>query len=237
MTAAQHQAYHELWPKYGLGTRLGEQGTDDFQFEQLFDEQFSAHKPLMLEIGFGMGDSLLQMATRYPQHNYLGIEVHTPGVGRLLRLIAQQQISNLKVFHTDALWVLQHYLPESVLDAVYIFFPDPWPKKRHHKRRLIQVDFVHLLDSRLKPGGLFHVATDWENYAQWIIDTLDGLRCAEKNTDHAPDQACLHWRNLADSDTAPFVPRPEWRLPSKFERKGLAKGHIIRDILYQKEKT
>jgi tRNA (guanine-N7-)-methyltransferase len=170
-------------------------------------------KPLVLEIGFGMGDSLATMAQANPQLGFVGIEVHLPGVGRLLRLIESEQMDNLKIIHHDAVEVLQTMVSTAIFDRIHIFFPDPWPKKRHHKRRLIQPAFLQLVNKALKPGGMLHIATDWEHYAQAIQETL-------ANT----------------PDFMPFessYPR-QLRTDTKFEQRGLRLGHGVWDLLYLK---
>jgi tRNA (guanine-N7-)-methyltransferase len=169
----------------------------------------------VLEIGFGMGETTAQIAAAHPEIDYLGIEVHTPGVGSLLNRIDALGLHNVRVIQHDAVEVLEHMLPPGSLDGVHVFFPDPWPKKRHHKRRLIQRAFVALLASRMKPGAYVHVATDWEDYAQQILEVLSGEQALE-NTTHG------------------FAPRPERRPETKFERRGVALGHRVWDAVFRR---
>ena len=163
MTPGQRRALEEAWPFYGLETNNG-----FLNLAELFPEG-----PIVLEIGFGMGDSLLEMATANPDVNYIGVEVHRPGVGHLLNRAEEQGLKNLKVFGEDSIDVLKLAVPEHSLDVVQIFFPDPWHKKKHHKRRLINPEFVELVASRLKQTGILHIATDWAEYAESIEETLN----------------------------------------------------------------
>ena len=171
----------------------------------------------MLEIGFGMGDSLVAMAEQNPESRYLGIEVHTPGVGKLLAAVERRGIHNLKVFSDDAVQVLEDVIPVNSVDLMQIFFPDPWHKKRHHKRRLIQPDFVSLAVSRLASGGHMHLATDWEPYAEHMMDVLSATEALE---------------NVAGERQ--FSPRPESRPETKFEHRGHRLGHGVWDLLFTK---
>lgn len=180
------------------------------------DTLFPGPAPLTLEIGFGMGDSLLEMAIKQPQQNFLGIEVHLPGVGKLIHGIVQAGITNLKLIRHDAREVLQFGIAPDSLAGIQIFFPDPWHKKRHHKRRLIQREFVELLSSRLQSGGQLHLATDWEEYAQQMLEVLE---------------CCRDLRNSAG--TLHFAP-PGNRPVTKFERRGRKLGHGIRDLVFVK---
>ena len=163
MTAGQRRALEELWPLYGIAT-----GTAPLQFDQLFPRP----APVILEIGFGNGDNLAAMAHNLPEYNFLGIEVHEAGVGHCLLRIAEQQTENVRVIKDDAVEVLRDRIPNNSLHRINLFFPDPWHKKRHHKRRIVQPDFVALLADKLESGGLFHVATDWENYAEHIAEVM-----------------------------------------------------------------
>ena len=199
----QAQAFEKLLPEYGIA--FSEQTLD---LSSLFKQQ----APIVLEIGFGMGDSLAQMALDHPEYNYIGIEVHKPGVGSLLATIEEKQIKNLRLFHHDAVEVLEHSVPDRSLDRVQIFFPDPWPKKRHHKRRLIQQPFVTLLARKLKPGGVLHIATDWKNYAESIEELM------AKQTD---------FKRLP-ADTVHQRPM------TKFEKRGINLGHGVWDLFYKK---
>src|SRR5262245_27339760 len=163
LTAAQARAHAELMPRYGI----------PYTGEPLdLDRVFGRAAPAVLEIGFGMGDTTAEIAAANPGTDYLGVEVHTPGVGSLLARVAAMNLANVRVIQHDAVEVLEHMLVPVALDGVHIFFPDPWPKKRHHKRRLVRSPLVALLASRMKPGAYLHVATDWEDYAQQILEVL-----------------------------------------------------------------
>jgi len=171
--------------------------------------------PKILEIGFGMGETSAAIAAANPHQDYLGIEVHTPGVGSLCKLIAEGGLSNLRIVQHDAVEVLQNMIQPGVLSGVHIFFPDPWPKARHHKRRLLQPPLVALLASRLKAGGYIHCATDWENYAEQMLAVLSAETTLE---------------NTADG----FAPRPDYRPLTKFEQRGLRLGHGVWDLVFRK---
>ena len=164
----------------------------------------------MIEIGFGNGQALVEMAQAEPEHRFIGVEVHPPGVGRLLNALHEQAIENVCVAMVDAVALLKHDIPDNALSGVRIYFPDPWPKKRHHKRRLIQPDFVELLYAKLKPHGRVHLATDWAPYAEWMVEVFAGNPRFERVTD----------------TTA-------WRPSTHFERRGQRRGHAIVDLLYQ----
>ena len=174
---------------------------------------FSRHAPLIVEIGFGMGEATAAIAQTLADNNFIGIEVHTPGVGALLKLIGEHNISNLRIIQHDAVEVLNEMIADDSLAGFHIFFPDPWPKKRHHKRRLIQPELVALLTQKLGPNGFLHLATDWEEYAQHMLAVLSAAP-GLKNT------------------AAGFAPRPAYRGTSGFERKGLAKGHGVWDLVF-----
>ncbi len=208
MTPSQERALEELWPRYGV--EAGEGALD-------LAALFASTNPVYLEIGFGMGDSLLALARRYPERNYLGIEVHRPGVGRLLNLAAQHGVQNLRVMSADAVEVLTKNIPGDALDGIYLFFPDPWHKKRHHKRRIVQPAFTHLIARKLKHGGVFHMATDWEHYAHWSLEILN----------HTPGL-----KNLAPDDG--FASNQGDRPPTKFERRGLKLGHGVWDLMFSR---
>ena len=203
LTPSQERALLELWPSYGV----------DFSPELLdFDGLFGRHAPVVLEIGFGNGDSLVQQAIERSDMNFLGIEVHEPGVGHCLLKAQEAGLSNLKLIRHDAIEVLSHQVPLDSLQRVNIYFPDPWPKKRHHKRRMIQPAFLELIHSRLNVDGALHIATDWENYAEHIDEVLGHaalFRCDERR-EHEGDA-------------------PLDRPGTKFERRGLRKGHRIWD--------
>lgn len=176
---------------------------------------FGRVAPTLLEIGFGMGRTTAEIAAAHPQNNYLGVEVHTPGVGSLLKEIQTQGLSNIRIIQHDAVEVLTHMLTDGQISGIHIYFPDPWPKKRHHKRRLIQPDLVALLTHKLAPGGYLHCATDWEEYALQMLEVL-GAEPQLKNT------------------AADFSPRPPWRPVTKFEQRGLNLGHGVWDLLFEK---
>jgi len=206
LTAAQQRACDELLPRYGIPFR-------DARLD--LDQVFGRPAPRILEIGFGMGETTADIAARHPENDYLGIEVHTPGVGSLLKRIADARLTNVRVIQHDAVEVLQAMIPEASLDGVHIYFPDPWPKKRHHKRRLLQPSFTALLASRMKPGAYVHVATDWEDYALAILEVLRAEPALENTA-------------------AEFAPRPQWRPETKFEARGLKLGHRVWDVLFRR---
>jgi tRNA (guanine-N7-)-methyltransferase len=207
ITAGQQRALRECWPRYGL------------EADALLDlaQVFGRDAPRTLEIGFGNGASLATMAAQQPQHDFIGIEVHRPGVGHLLQLIEEQGLGNVRVMREDAVQVLQHCIADDSLDRVLLFFPDPWHKKRHHKRRIVQPDFIELLASKIRHGGRLHMATDWEDYAQHMVEVMSGSTA---------------FRNCAASGA--FVPRPEYRPVTKFEQRGQRLGHGVWDLVYEK---
>ncbi len=206
-TAAQARAQRELLPVYGIA--YAPQALE-------LDRVFGRAAPKVLEIGFGMGDTTATIAAAHPDIDYLGVEVHPPGVGSLLNRIRALALANVRVIQHDAVEVLTHMIAPASLAGVHIFFPDPWPKKRHHKRRLIQPQFAALLAARMAPGAYLHVATDWEDYAQQILDVLAAQRAL---------------RNTASG----FAPRPDTRPETKFERRGVALGHRVWDVVFRKQ--
>ena len=210
MTPGQQRGWDEGFPQYGLSA---EQGALDW------DDQFGASGRRIVEIGFGMGDSLIQMAQADPGAQFIGIEVHRPGVGRLLSRVLTEKIQNVRVYAEDAVDVFAQSLALESLDAIHIFFPDPWHKKRHHKRRLIQPGWVREITQRLKAGGYLHLATDWEPYAEHMFDVLDDVPSL-KNASGAPRTA---------------VPRPDYRPLTKFEARGERLGHRVQDLVYLKQ--
>lgn len=210
MTPGQQRGWDEGFPQYGLSA---EQGALDW------DDQFGASGRRIVEIGFGMGDSLIQMAQADPGAQFIGIEVHRPGVGRLLSRVLAEKIQNVRVYAEDAVDVFAQSLTLESLDAIHIFFPDPWHKKRHHKRRLIQPGWMREITQRLKAGGYLHLATDWEPYAEHMFDVLDDVPSL-KNASGAPRTA---------------VPRPDYRPLTKFEARGERLGHRVQDLVYLKE--
>jgi len=206
VTSAQQRAHEELLPRFGV------------PFSSSFldlDRVFGRTAPRILEIGFGMGETTADIASRHPGTDYLGVEVHTPGVGGLLKRIAALGLVNVRVIQHDAVDVLEKMIPPASLDGVHVFFPDPWPKKRHHKRRLIQPPLVALLASRMKAGAYLHVATDWEEYAQLILEVLSG-------------------EPLLANTAGTFAPRPEHRPLTKFEARGLKLGHGVWDLMFRR---
>ncbi|MBI1423640.1 MAG: tRNA (guanosine(46)-N7)-methyltransferase TrmB [Gammaproteobacteria bacterium] len=207
-TLEQQRAMDELMPRFGLIP-----GDSVFDLEQVFGRGGECH----LEIGFGNGASLLAMAQANPERNYLGIEVHRPGVCNLLLEIEKADINNIRVINADAMEVLTHNLADAALDAVYLFFPDPWHKTRHHKRRLVQMPFVEMVYRRLKPGGILHMATDWEHYAKHMLSVVSQVN---------------GFTNLATNGQ--FCERPAYRLLTRFEQRGLRLGHGVWDLLFKK---
>jgi len=203
LTPSQQRALDELWPSYGID--VGREPLD-------FDALFGRHASVVLEIGFGNGDTLVQQARDNPELNFVGIDVHEPGVGHCLMKAKDAGVSNLRLVKHDAIEVLRDQIPAESLQRVNIYFPDPWPKKRHHKRRMIQAEFLELLASRLKPHGALHIATDWANYAEQIDEVLD----------HSAIFACDERREHGGDEP---LDRPR----TKFEQRGLRKGHRIFD--------
>lgn len=206
LSNAQQRACATLLPVFGIP--FATQVVD-------LDRVFGRRAPRYVEIGFGMGETTAAIAAAHPQNDYLGIEVHTPGVGSLLKLLGERNLRNVRIVQHDAVDVLQHMLAPESVDGAHIFFPDPWPKKRHHKRRLIQPAFVALLASRLRPGSHVHVATDWQEYAAQVLDTL------------AAEPALIN-------STDGYAPRPDYRPVTKFERRGVALGHGVWDVVFRK---
>lgn len=206
MSQAQERFYADMMPKVGI--QYAPQQID-------LEAVFGRSAPKILEIGFGMGETTARIAESCPDNDYLGVEVHTPGVGALCKLISEKGLANLRLCQHDAVEVVRDMLPEGSLDGIHVFFPDPWHKKRHNKRRLIQPPFVALLSSRLKPGGYFHCATDWEEYGQQMLEVLSGESSLE---------------NTADG----FAPRPDYRPLTKFENRGLRLGHGVWDVIFRK---
>ncbi len=208
MTDGQQRGLDEGWPKFGL---LLADGLRDF------DQVFGRQAPRTLEIGFGMGQSLLEMAKAAPEQDFIGIEVHRPGVGSLLNSLLTENVTNVRVYSCDALEVLKNCVADASLDRLMLFFPDPWHKSRHHKRRIVQPEFAQLVRSKLKVGGVFHLATDWEQYTEHMLEVLNV----------APG-----FINLSEDQTS--VPRPEERPVTKFERRGERLGHGVWDLKFER---
>ena len=207
MTASQQQALDILWPEYGV------------EFSQTpldLDELFGRQAPRFLEIGFGRGDSLADMAALHPENDYLGIEVHRPGVGHLLIRIGKENLGNIRIINHDAIEVLEQMIPPASLDGLYLFFPDPWHKKKHHKRRIVQPAFIERVASRLKPGGILHMATDWQDYADHMLELMARMPAFENTA--------------GDAVYAGRGERPQ----TKYESRGERLGHEVRDLVYRK---
>jgi tRNA (guanine-N7-)-methyltransferase len=208
MTTGQSRALEELWPRYGV----------EYSPSRLdLDALFGRTAPRTLEIGFGNGEHLASLAHTHPERDYLGIEVHRPGVGHLCMLAAANGSSNVRASQHDAVEVLREQIEPAAFDEVLVLFPDPWHKKRHHKRRLIQPPFVELIASRMKPGGVFKLATDWEEYAAQMLEVLG---------------ASASFVNL--SPGGDWIPRPEERAPTRFEKRGARLGHGVWDLAFQR---
>jgi tRNA (guanine-N7-)-methyltransferase len=206
MSPAQTRAFEQLLPRFGV----------PFQPSPLdLAAVFGRVAPTILEIGFGMGETTAAIAQAHPQHDFLGIEVHAPGVGALLKRIEEAGLCNVRVVRHDAVEVVAQMIPLASLAGVHVYFPDPWPKKRHHKRRLLQASFVTSLAQRLAPGGYLHAATDWEEYAHEILATF----AAE---------------SLLTNTAQTFAPRPAWRPQTKFETRGMKLGHGVWDIVFRR---
>jgi tRNA (guanine-N7-)-methyltransferase len=208
MTAGQTRALEECWPCYGV---------EFAQAPLSLDSIYGRTAPRTVEIGFGNGEHLAALARAHPERDYLGIEVHPPGVGHLLMLVANDGLTNVRASRHDAVEVLREQIASGSLDEILVLFPDPWHKKRHHKRRLIQAPFVELIASRLKPGGVFRLATDWENYAQQMLEVIG---------------ASASFTNL--SPTGDWMPRPEERAPTRFEKRGARLGHGVWDLAFRR---
>jgi tRNA (guanine-N7-)-methyltransferase len=203
----QQRAHAELMPRFGLSY-----APRPLDFEQVFGRR----APVVAEVGFGMGETTARIAAENADTDFLGIEVHAPGVGSLLKQLAESGLGNVRIVQHDAVEVMRDMIPPASLAGIHVFFPDPWPKKRHHKRRLLKPAFAALAGSRLAPGGTFHVATDWEEYAQEVLAVLSATPGLE--------------------NTAPgFAPRPGTRPETKFERRGLKLGHGVWDIVFRKQ--
>ncbi|MEY4207893.1 MAG: tRNA ((46)-N7)-methyltransferase TrmB [Pseudomonadota bacterium] len=204
LSVAQARALEQLGPRFCL----------PYQKSVLdIDASFGRTAPAILEIGTGMGDATAHIAALLPEKNFIGVEVHTPGIGSLLKLIGEKSITNLRLIQHDAVEVVKHMLAPDSLAGVHVFFPDPWHKARHNKRRLIQSPFVQLLVSRISPGGYLHCATDWEDYAVQMLEVLN----AEQQL-----------KNTADG----FSPRPDYRPLTKFENRGIQLGHGVWDLVF-----
>lgn len=207
LTPAQQKAMDRLWPRYGLSV-------DDGVIDPA--AVFGRQAPLILEVGFGMGEALLEMAARHPEQDHIGVDVHPPGIGNILRGIEEKGLDNLRVYEHDAIEVLRRCVAERQLERVQVFFPDPWHKKKHHKRRIIQPDFVQLVRSRLKPGGTLHIATDWQNYAEHIMMVMDAAQGFENR--------------FGEGCYATAHDRPA----TKFERRGQRLGHGVWDMIFER---
>ncbi|MDQ8022271.1 MAG: tRNA (guanosine(46)-N7)-methyltransferase TrmB [Moraxellaceae bacterium] len=207
MSDAQKRAIEDGLPRYGI--RYGNTALD-------YAATFGRQAPVVLEIGCGMGDTTAKIAAAQPERDFIGIEVHGPGVGNLCKLIETQGLSNLRVMQHDATEVVRDMIAADSLAGVHVFFPDPWPKKRHHKRRILQPAFVHELAARLAPGGYLHCATDWEEYAQHMLEVLSA-------------------ESLLQNTAADYAPRPDYRPLTKFEARGLRLGHGVWDLVFTRK--
>lgn len=209
-TVGQVNVMNRMWQHYCLDPAK----TYDYNTE------FGREAPLIVEIGFGNGSSLAEMAGDNSDKNYIGIEVHRPGVAQLLLQIEQRELSNIRIYHDDAIEILEDKISDTTLDGVHLFFPDPWHKRRHHKRRIVRPSFVQLLTKKLKSGGYFHAATDWEHYANNMMQTLS-----------APESALIN----TGLENGGYCPRPDYRPLTKFENRGLGLGHGIWDLIFKKK--
>lgn len=208
LTNAQANAIETHWQSLGI----------DYQKDVVnFSEVFGNSNPVVLEIGFGMGHSLVETAKQNPDKNYVGIEVHTPGVGACLASAVEEKLTNLRVFEHDAVEVLRDCVADNTLSKLQLFFPDPWHKKRHHKRRIVQPAFVESIRKKLAIGGVFHMATDWENYAEHMLEVMNAAESF-----------------VNQSQTNDFVPRPESRPVTKFEKRGERLGHGVWDLMFER---
>ena len=207
MTVAQQKAIDNMWPEFGI----------DYQDALLdLDTAFSRDNPKVLEIGFGMGVATVEIAKRLPEHDFFVIDVHGPGVGNILKLIDEESVNNIRVMRHDAVEVVQNMLSDASLQGIHIFFPDPWHKKKHNKRRLIQPQFVEKLLPKLAKGGYIHLATDWEEYAVQMLEALKGI-------------------DELENTAANYAPTPDYRPETKFEARGKRLGHGVCDLVFVKK--
>lgn len=210
LTTGQERAIKDLWPVWGV----------EYQ-EALINPAVLFNRdnaPLTVEIGFGMGKSLVEMAGNAPERNFIGIEVHTPGIGACLADIRDHEITNLRIVHHDAVEVFNNMIPDGSVDTLQLYFPDPWHKARHHKRRIVKQEFLDMVIPKLKQGGVIHMATDWENYAEQMLEVLSGDARLE---------------NMSADGT--YVPRPDFRPLTKFELRGQRLGHGVWDLMFRKK--
>jgi tRNA (guanine-N7-)-methyltransferase len=214
LTPGQERAFETLWQRFGIDWD-STAATDPETIRLLPEKLFARRAPCTLEIGFGDGEALLHLARMQPDRDFIGIEVHRPGVGHLLLRLEALSLNNVRILCADAVAVLNRGLVDNCLDRIQIFFPDPWPKKRHHKRRLLQPDFVALLARKLIAGGILHLATDWENYALQMLEILQQS-------------------DVLVNTTEGFAERPVTRPQTKFERRGLKLGHPVRDLIFRR---
>lgn len=208
LSQAQQNAIDTLWPTFGLELK-----PELLNFKELFGREAET----LIEIGFGMGTSLCAMAEANPDKNYIGIEVHRPGVGALLKLVGEKGLTNIHVFNADAIEVLAQRIPKNSLSGVYLFFPDPWHKTKHKKRRILQAQFAETIALHLKPGGYFHMATDWEDYAEQMMQVMTEAK---------------DYKNI--SGQGQFTPRPDYRPLTKFEQRGHRLGHGVWDLIFER---
>lgn len=210
ITQGQQLALDNHWDQYGL----------DPEISYDFNQVFGRIAPLIVEIGFGTGDSLANMAAANPDNNYIGIEVHKPGVGHLMLLLDQQGLTNVRIYCHDAIDIIENKIADHSLTGVHLFFPDPWPKQKHHKRRIVRPSFVDLLSKKLQPGGYFHAATDWQNYAENMLKILStGVGISNTSSD------------------GDYCERPDYRPLTRFEQRGIRLGHGVWDLIFRKNNT
>ncbi len=208
MTEGQQRAYEDLWPKYGL-----ELDNDPLDLPNLFNQT----QPVTLEIGFGNGETLSQLAETQPEQNFLGVEVHGPGVGHLMIRLAERELTNVRILKTDAMELLRHHIKPASLSRILLYFPDPWHKRKHNKRRIVQEEFSELAFRTLAAGGILHMATDWEDYAKQMMSVLSS-----------------HKGFLNKAGDGQFSPRPATRPLTKFERRGERLGHGVWDLIFER---
>jgi tRNA (guanine-N7-)-methyltransferase len=202
MTRAQSLAMRQYWDQYSLSAGQ----------ELILNQIFPQKERVILEIGSGMGEATAQIAGSSADTGYLAVEMHSAGLAALLLLIVEKQLTNIKMIREDATYLLANYIPDNSVDGIHLLFPDPWPKNRQHKRRIVQSEFIELIAKKLKPAAFIHIATDWQPYADWIKPRFDAN----------------------PKFTGGIVPRPNWRVLSKFEGQGLKKGHVVTDFRYEK---